>query len=164
MTGAYPYTRVLSIYPCRRGFAFAVLEGRDRLVDWNVAQLGIDIDGEFVRRLQALIEKYRPRLVVFEDCSTGRRGEKTQRRIEAGLSLSRYLDLRTILLTPGETKTTTLSPTDQVKALGIFAAYRDFQKEKWRTTVPVPPHKTTPVTVEIGHDGVSVKPPPKSGP
>jgi len=104
VTGAYPYTRVLSIYPCRRGFAFAVLEGRDRLVDWNVAQLGIDIDGEFVRRLQALIEKYRPRLVVFEDCSTGRRGEKTQRRIEAGLSLSRYLDLRTILLTPGETR------------------------------------------------------------
>lgn len=97
--------RVFSVYPCRRGFAFAVLEGRDRLVDWNVAQLGFDTDDEFVRRLHALIEKYRPQLVVLEDCSTGRRGEKTQRRIEAGLGLSKYLDLQTILLSPGEMRT-----------------------------------------------------------
>ena len=31
------------------------------------------------------------------------------------------------ILSPGQTKTTTLMPTDQVTALGIFAAYRNFQ-------------------------------------
>jgi hypothetical protein len=95
---------VLAVYPCRPGFAYAVLEGRDRLVDWAVAQLGTDRDDEFSRRLEALIEKYGPQLVVFEDCSTGRRSEKTRRRIEAGIGLSKYLDLQTMLLSPGETR------------------------------------------------------------
>lgn len=61
------------------------------------------------------------------------------------------------LLSPGQKKTTTLMPNDQVTALGIFAAYRDFQNAKWRATVPVPAHKTTTVTVTIGHDGVVAK-------
>jgi type VI secretion system protein VasD len=61
------------------------------------------------------------------------------------------------LLTPGQTKTTTLTPTDPVKALGVLAAYRDFQHATWRVTVPVPPHKTTNVTVAAGTDAVVVK-------
>ncbi|HSU05904.1 MAG TPA: type VI secretion system lipoprotein TssJ [Acetobacteraceae bacterium] len=61
------------------------------------------------------------------------------------------------VLAPGQKKTTTLMPTDQVTALGILAAYRDFQHEKWRATVPVPAHKTTVVTATIGHDGVVAK-------
>ncbi len=71
------------------------------------------------------------------------------------------------LLSPGQKKTTTLMPTDQVTALGIFAAYRDFQNAKWRATVPIPAHKTTAVTVTIGHDGVVAKAAaaaPKAGP
>jgi type VI secretion system protein VasD len=61
------------------------------------------------------------------------------------------------LLTPGQTKTATLAPTDQVKALGVLAAYRDFQHTTWRATVPVPPHQTTNVTVSAGTDAVVVK-------
>ncbi len=61
------------------------------------------------------------------------------------------------LLTPGQTKTATLSPTDPVKALGVLAAYRDFQHATWRATVPVPAHQTTKVTVTAGHDAVVVK-------
>jgi type VI secretion system protein VasD len=69
------------------------------------------------------------------------------------------------LLSPGQNKTTTLMPTDQVTTLGIFAAYRDFQHTKWRATVPIPAHKTTAVTVTIGHDGVVAKAvPAKAGP
>ena len=104
MTGAWPYARVLSVYPCRLGFAYAVLERKDRLVDWDVAKLGVDTDEEFRDRLQALIEKYQPRLVAFEDCTSGRRSEKTRARIEAGLGLAKYLDLRTTLISPGETR------------------------------------------------------------
>lgn len=98
------YSRVLSVYPCRAGFAFAVLEGRDWLIDWGVAQLGVDTDGEFRNRLHALIARYQPQLVAFEDCSNGRRSQKTQGRIEVGLGLSKYLDLQTILVSPGETR------------------------------------------------------------
>jgi len=61
------------------------------------------------------------------------------------------------LLTPGQTKTATLTPTDQVKALGVLAAYRDFQHATWRATVPIPPHQTTSVTVTAGPDAVMVK-------
>jgi len=109
VTASFSHARVFSIYPCRRGFAYAVLEGRGRLVDWDVAQLGVDTDDEFLDRLQALIDKYTPQLVAFEDCSGGRRSEKSQARIEAGLGLANYLDLRTTLVSPGETR----------KALGL---------------------------------------------
>jgi len=61
------------------------------------------------------------------------------------------------LLAPGQTKTATLTPTDQVKALGVLAAYRDFQHATWRATVPIPPHQTTNVTVTPGPDAVVVK-------
>ncbi len=61
------------------------------------------------------------------------------------------------LLTPGQTKTSTLTPTDPVKALGVLAAYRDFQHATWRATVPVPPHQTTKVTITAGRDAVVVK-------
>jgi len=61
------------------------------------------------------------------------------------------------LLAPGQTKTATLTPTDQVKALGVLAAYRDFQHATWRVTVPIPPHQTTAVTVTAGTNAVTVK-------
>jgi type VI secretion system protein VasD len=61
------------------------------------------------------------------------------------------------LLAPGQSKTATLTPTDQVKALGVLAAYRDFQHATWRATVPVPPHQTTKVTITAGQGAVVVK-------
>jgi type VI secretion system protein VasD len=59
-------------------------------------------------------------------------------------------------LAPGQSKTSTLSPTDQVKVLGVFGAYRDFQQVTWRATTEIPPHKTTTITVTAGHGGVTV--------
>lgn len=61
------------------------------------------------------------------------------------------------LLAPGQTKTTSLTPTDQVKALGVFAGYRDFQHATWRATMAIPPHVTTKVTITAGHDGITIK-------
>jgi type VI secretion system protein VasD len=59
-------------------------------------------------------------------------------------------------LAPGQSKTATLSPTDMVKSLGVFAAYRDFQHATWRATASVPAHQTTSITITAGHDGVTV--------
>jgi predicted component of type VI protein secretion system len=44
-----------------------------------------------------------------------------------------------------------------VTALGIFAAYENFQQAKWRTDVAVPAHKTTSVTVTFAKAGVTAK-------
>jgi type VI secretion system protein VasD len=71
-----------------------------------------------------------------------------------------------IVLAPGATKTETIMPKDPVKALGIFAGFRDFQNTPWRGSTDVPPNKTTNVTITAGPAGVVVKaepapPPPK---
>jgi type VI secretion system protein VasD len=71
-------------------------------------------------------------------------------------------------LAPGQTKTTTLSPTDQVKSLGVFGGYRDFSHVTWRGTADIPPHQTTTVTITAAGDGITVQaqsapPPAKPG-
>jgi type VI secretion system protein VasD len=65
-----------------------------------------------------------------------------------------------MILTPGQTRTLTLTPTDPVKAIGVFAAYRDFQHATWRGTAEVPPHQTTRIMVRAAGDGITVKPEP----
>ncbi len=61
------------------------------------------------------------------------------------------------LLAPGASKSTTLTPDPPVKAIGVFAAYRDFQHVTWRGSADVPANKTTNITVTAGHDGITVK-------
>ena len=71
------------------------------------------------------------------------------------------------ILAPGQTKTTILTPRDDVKSVGLFAGYRDFQHSAWRAAADIPPHQTTNLTVTAGHDGIAIKavtlPPAKSG-
>ncbi len=62
------------------------------------------------------------------------------------------------LLAPGQTRIDTITPNDQVKAIGILAAYRDVQHAIWRATVDVVPHQTSAVTATAGRDGLTVKP------
>jgi type VI secretion system protein VasD len=62
----------------------------------------------------------------------------------------------TFILAPGQSKTTTLMPTDPVKVLGVFAGYQNYQTVTWRGTADIPPHQTTTVTVAAGHAGVTV--------
>ena len=68
-------------------------------------------------------------------------------------------------LSPGQTKSATLTPTDMVKAVGVFGAYRDFQHVTWRGVADIPAHLTTTLTITADSDGVTVKaetaPPPK---
>lgn len=62
------------------------------------------------------------------------------------------------ILAPGQRKTLTIMPTDQVRAIGVFAAYRDFQSATWRVDAEVPPHKTTRLTVTAGRAGLTLAP------
>lgn len=60
------------------------------------------------------------------------------------------------LLPPGGSKTATLTPPSTVKALGVFAAYRDFQHTTWRGVAEFPEHKTTDVLVRATASGIDV--------
>jgi len=59
------------------------------------------------------------------------------------------------LVAPNTTKKETAKVGEKVQAIGIFAAYRDFQTKTWRTTVPLPANKTTPVTVTLDANGIT---------
>ena len=61
------------------------------------------------------------------------------------------------ILAPGKTRIVTLKPKDDVTDLGIFAAYQNFEKARWRTGVAVPAHKTLAVTVTFAGNDVTTK-------
>ena len=64
-----------------------------------------------------------------------------------------------ITLAPGQSRTLTLQPSDQVKTIGLFAAYRDYAHATWRASADVPAHRTTTITVLVGRTGIAVNPP-----
>jgi type VI secretion system protein VasD len=69
------------------------------------------------------------------------------------------------ILAPGTSKTATLMPKDQVKSLGVFAAFQTYQSVPWRGTVDIPAHQTTAVTVTASKAGLTVTAGPgKPGP
>jgi hypothetical protein len=59
--------RVLAIDPTTRGFGFVVFEGPEMLVDWGVFQVRSDKHAECLRRVEALLDRYEPFVVVVED-------------------------------------------------------------------------------------------------
>lgn len=62
------------------------------------------------------------------------------------------------VLAPGTSKDVTITPPDKVQAIGVFAAFRQFQTMTWRVDVTPAPHKTTPVKVTIASAGLAVAP------
>src|ERR1051325_290571 len=89
-------TRVLAIAPSTRGFGFAVLEGQDSLVDWGVKSARQDKNVRCLTKVNELIECYRPKVVVLEDCSVSRsrRGRRTQELIAAIITMASESKLR----------------------------------------------------------------------
>jgi type VI secretion system protein VasD len=72
-----------------------------------------------------------------------------------------------VILAPSQTVHKTLTPRDDVKSLGAFAGYRNFQAAAWRASTDIPPHQTTNVTITAGAAGIALKavtlPPAKPG-
>ncbi len=62
------------------------------------------------------------------------------------------------LIAPSTTKESALTLPDRVQNIAVFAAYRQFQTKVWRLDVPVPPHKTTPVTIRLTANGLAAEP------
>jgi len=114
-----PRLRVLAIDPTSKGFGFAVLEGTDRLIDWGVARVWAASEKEFVVRVDVLIERFRPAVVVVENIPPTPRRLRATRRL-AALSphvLDRKLHLRAV--TRAELDRAFPSSTKQKRAAAI---------------------------------------------
>jgi type VI secretion system protein VasD len=64
-------------------------------------------------------------------------------------------DRQEIAVAPGETKTVTLEFKPNAKFLGVLVAFRNIDRATWRADAPIPPNKTTSLTVTV--DALSVK-------
>jgi len=74
-------SRVLAVVPSTRGFGFAVLEGRDKLVDWGVKTVKQDKNAGCVAKLEKLIDESRPAFLALEDYS--KKAARRSSRIKA---------------------------------------------------------------------------------
>jgi type VI secretion system protein VasD len=59
-------------------------------------------------------------------------------------------------LIPGGAKTLELTLPDNAKAIGVFAAYRDFPNIKWRASAEIPAHQTTLLLVTLDKSGIKL--------
>jgi Holliday junction resolvasome RuvABC endonuclease subunit len=72
---------ILAIAPVTRGFGFAVLEGRDMLVDWGVKTVKGkgNKNAKSLAHVEELIARYQPGVLVLEDASA--KGSRRHPRI-----------------------------------------------------------------------------------
>ena len=63
------HIRILAIAPSTRGFGFAVLEGRETLVDWGVKSVNGDKNTGSLAKVEELMAHYQPGVVVLQDNS-----------------------------------------------------------------------------------------------
>jgi Holliday junction resolvasome RuvABC endonuclease subunit len=68
-TNTPKYPRVLAIAPSTNGFGFAVFEGQGTLADWDAKKLKRDKNNGTVARVEGLIARYQPQVIVMEDAS-----------------------------------------------------------------------------------------------
>src|SRR5689334_1418103 len=99
-----PFQRTLALYPSPRGFGFAVLEGRGLLVAWGVAQLFSSSDREFAARLDGLIDRYRPSVVVMQDLVGTTHGKRAHARTGQALARAHVRNVATFLLSATEVR------------------------------------------------------------
>jgi len=72
--------RVLSIELTRRGFAFAVLESSENLIEWGGRRVTGDLS-HFLAKVETLVGVYRPDVLVVEEPAGSRRNSRGQERL-----------------------------------------------------------------------------------
>jgi len=81
--------RVLAVDPTSRGFGFAILEGPEILIDWGVKQIRARKHRRCLKRIEELIDRYQPEVVVVEDCT--RKGSRRCLRVRNLIQAIRVL-------------------------------------------------------------------------
>src|ERR1035438_1516295 len=68
--------RILAIAPTTRGVGFAVLEGKDSLVDGRVKTVQEDKNANSLTKVEELIAQYQPGVLVLQDTKDSRRSQR----------------------------------------------------------------------------------------
>lgn len=71
--------RVLALELTARGFAFAVLEGSERFVDWGGREVRADTGvSVFLAKIRSLVNRYRPDALIVEEPAGSRRDRRSR--------------------------------------------------------------------------------------
>ena len=62
-----------------------------------------------------------------------------------------------LLLQPGESKTLSLNPDEDVHAIGFFAAFRDLDTAQWRADVEVKAHQTQAIHIQLNNNQLKLE-------
>lgn len=63
------HLRLLAIAPSTRGFGFAILEGKEMLVNWGIKTVKGDKNARSLAQMAKLLAHYQPDVVVLQDMS-----------------------------------------------------------------------------------------------
>lgn len=125
----HKHSRILAIDPSTKGFGFAVLELRRRLVDWGSARIWATSEKEFLARVECLVTRYRPVLIVLEDITGRRRSRRNVRRHEVigTYARSRGLGPRTVTQAEVLVALDGVGSTKREIALGVAALFPELE-------------------------------------
>ena len=89
--------RVVAIDPGGQRFGFAVLEGRDQLIDWGLRKFPGGRTARGMRRVVEVVDLYDPDVIVIEDVSSKHAGRspRTRRLVKAVVELGARLGIPT---------------------------------------------------------------------
>lgn len=84
------FLRVLAVDPSTRGLGYALFEGRGWLVDWGTKDIRRDKHAAALQKIDELIRRYEPSVLVVEDCghAKSRRNRRIRRLTEQMLTLA----------------------------------------------------------------------------
>jgi Holliday junction resolvasome RuvABC endonuclease subunit len=112
--------RVLAVDPTSKGFGFAVLEGKERLLDWGIKVIPkSDKNVACLIRLTDLIEYYHPQVIVVENVAG-----KGSRRC---LRVQKLMEMIVALAADKKIKTRSFSRYDIRKAFSQYGAVNKHQ-------------------------------------
>jgi RNase H-fold protein (predicted Holliday junction resolvase) len=93
----HTYIRILGIDPCTRGYGFAVFDVPHFLADWGVAKLRGKKFLEHRTRLEAMIERFKPDIVVLPDPADRKQNAILRKLVDTlGHSTSMRISLRVV--------------------------------------------------------------------
>jgi len=87
---------VVAIDPTTRGFAYAVLEGKKNLVDWGLIHVLLRSDKNILSRVEEILDRTLPDLLVIEDGRCTRRRERARRLIKGIECIAKHRKLQVV--------------------------------------------------------------------
>jgi type VI secretion system protein VasD len=62
-----------------------------------------------------------------------------------------------VIMKPNETQTLVFEPPDGTQAIGIFAAFRDYERAQWRAVAAIQPHKSNVVQLNVSGTSLTIR-------